>query len=80
MTGYKYIFKFLLSLALVCVFSIDAFSQQVAAATGGEAISADNFTSGAYTPLTGPVITELAPGQISLGSIAFLAPTGFEWK
>src|SRR5580765_3748036 len=37
-------------------------------ASGGTAISADIYT-GAYTPLTGPVIVETVVGDISVGTI-----------
>ncbi len=46
------------------------------AATGGSAISADT-TGGTYTALTGPVYTELAGGNVGLGTIILKAPSGF---
>jgi hypothetical protein len=48
----------------------------VTPATGGSAISADT-TGGAYTSLTGPVLSESAPGQIGTGTVVLNAPTGF---
>ncbi|MDZ7715672.1 MAG: invasin domain 3-containing protein [Balneolaceae bacterium] len=56
-----------------------AFAQQIDPATGGGSISADNFNSGTFTNLSGPVITETSAGQISLGFIEFTAPAGYEW-
>ena len=56
----------------------------VTAATGGSAISAD-FTGGAYTNLTGPVITETDGAGMSGGtggggnSIILTAPSGFQF-
>lgn len=55
------------------------YAQQIDKATGGGAISADNFNSGTYTSLSGPVITESSAGQISEGFIDFKAPNGYEW-
>jgi hypothetical protein len=45
-------------------------------ATGGEAISADT-TGGTFTALTGPVYTEVASGDVGLGTIVLKAPPGF---
>jgi hypothetical protein len=45
-------------------------------ATGGGAIPADT-AGGAYTSLTGPVITETAVGDISTGTIVLNSPAGF---
>jgi hypothetical protein len=47
------------------------------AATGGSAISADT-TGGAYTPLTGPTLTEDAAGDWS-SALDITAPNGFEF-
>ncbi|MFN1836118.1 invasin domain 3-containing protein [Balneola sp. MJW-20] len=57
--------------------SLDA--QTVTPASGGTGISADNFATGTWTTLNGPIITETAPGQIQAGQIRLEAPTGFEW-
>ncbi len=48
----------------------------VTPATGGSAISADT-TGGAYTTLTGPIITEGATADIGTGTIILNAPPGF---
>lgn len=48
----------------------------VTLATGGSAISADT-TGGAYTSLTGPVISEGAVGDVNVGTIILNVPTGF---
>lgn len=66
-------------LAVLLLHTHPAHAQQIGKATGGGAISADTYTSGAYTSLTGPVITETSAGQISTGYIDFIAPDGFEW-
>ena len=48
----------------------------VTPASFGEAISADT-TGGAFTDLTGPVLTENAPGLIGTGTVVLNAPAGF---
>jgi len=54
--------------------------RSLTAATGGEAISADDFISGSYTTLTGPRVQESFAGEFSNGgTFIFNAPTGFEW-
>jgi hypothetical protein len=50
----------------------------ITSASGGTAISADTYT-GAYTPLTGPVIVETIVGDISVGTIVLTAPAGFQF-
>jgi hypothetical protein len=50
----------------------------ITAASGGTSISADTYT-GAYTPLTGPVIVETIVGDISVGAIVLTAPAGFQF-
>src|SRR5436190_2077639 len=50
----------------------------ITAASGGTSISADTYT-GAYTPLTGPVIVETIVGDISVGTIVLTAPAGFQF-
>ena len=54
-------------------------AQTITSATGGSSISADNFTSGTWTSLTGPIIQETSPGQLSTGTLRLKAPTGFAW-
>ncbi|MBO6571489.1 MAG: T9SS type A sorting domain-containing protein [Balneola sp.] len=66
-------------LLLVIISPGTLVGQSITAATGGSGISADNV-GGAYTSLTGPVITEASAGQISLGFIDFTVPSGFEWN
>ena len=54
----------------------------VTAATGGGAISADTSqgaAGAAFTSLTGPVLTEAAGGDITLGTIVLNAPSGFRF-
>lgn len=46
-------------------------------ATGGGAISADNFGTGSWTTLTGPVYEEAASGDVGVGTIILNAPSGF---
>ncbi|MEX2117940.1 MAG: hypothetical protein WEB37_13750, partial [Bacteroidota bacterium] len=48
------------------------------AATGGEAISADNV-GGSYASLTGPIYEEGGSGNIQAGTITLNVPTGFEF-
>ena len=45
-------------------------------ASGGEAIPADTF-NGAYTTLTGPVISETVVADVGIGTIVLTAPAGF---
>jgi len=54
----------------------------VTAATGGTAISADNYGTGTYTTLTGPTISEGANREISAGNktIILNAPTDFNFN
>ena len=56
--------------------SITVVTPLYTAATGGEAISADT-TGGTFTTLTGPVYTEVASGNVGLGTIILKAPPGF---
>ncbi|MEX0609182.1 MAG: invasin domain 3-containing protein [Balneolaceae bacterium] len=60
-------------------FSGNIQAQTVTPATGGTGISADNFATGTWTTLTGPVITETSPGQLQPGDIRFRTPSGFIW-
>lgn len=50
----------------------------VSPATGGTAIPASS-AGGAWTTLTGPVITENSTGDIGVGNIRLLAPAGFQF-
>lgn len=71
-----------ISFTLLCLLSVandNSWAQSVTPATGGTGISADNFASGTWTTLTGPVIEETAPGQLQTGNIRFQAPSGFVW-
>ncbi|MEW6302152.1 MAG: Ig-like domain-containing protein [Verrucomicrobiota bacterium] len=49
------------------------------AATGGGAISADNFGSGTFVTLTGPIYEEGVSGDVGSGTIILTAPAGFEF-
>ncbi len=54
--------------------------REITAATGGEAISADD-ANGSFTSLTGPVIQEGFSGElVSPGTIIFNAPAGYKWN
>lgn len=66
-------------LCLLFVANDNSWAQSVTPATGGTGISADNFATGTWTTLTGPVIEETAPGQLQSGNIRFQAPSGFVW-
>jgi len=69
-----------LALLLVCTIGVlAANAQTVTPATGGATISADNFASGTSTLLTGPTLSETAPGQLTPGIIRLRAPNGFKW-
>jgi hypothetical protein len=81
---YRYCIKKLFAL-FVCfgiflMLAAMGYAQQIDQATGGGVISADNFASGAYTSLSGPVITETNVGQLIEGNtIRFTAPAGYQW-
>ena len=49
------------------------------AATGGGAISVDNFGTGAWVTLTGPIYNEGISGDVSSGTLVLKAPAGFEF-
>lgn len=54
--------------------------RKITPATGGSAISADDANT-SYTSLTGPIIQEGIPGELTgSGTIILKAPTGFEWN
>jgi hypothetical protein len=57
--------------------AITVGSAQFTPATGGEAISADDATTGTFTSLTGPTYTENASGNVGTGTITLKVPTGF---
>lgn len=46
-------------------------------ASGGGAITADDASTGALTTLSGPAFSEMAGGEISVGSIVLATPEGF---
>ncbi|MTI87915.1 MAG: hypothetical protein FH748_08105 [Balneolaceae bacterium] len=54
-------------------------AQTVTPASGGTNISADDYATGTWTTITGPTITETAPGQLSPGDIRLQIPSGFEF-
>jgi hypothetical protein len=56
-----------------------ALSANVTLASGGSAVSADNFGTGSWTTLTGPVYSEGASGNVQNGTIILNAPSGFEF-
>lgn len=59
-------------------------SANVTPATGGVNISMDKTSatggSGTWTSLTGPVVTEKADADISVGTVTLRAPNGFEFR
>lgn len=58
----------------------DSAIRKITAATGGEAISADDANT-TFTSLTGPIIQEGFAGElVSGGTIILTAPTGYEWN
>ncbi len=73
---------FYISSAVIFLFGVlqvNAIAQTVTPASGGTGISADNFATGTWTTLSGPVIQETAPGQLQTGNIRFQVPSGFVW-
>ncbi|HEX6982821.1 MAG TPA: hypothetical protein VF181_08665, partial [Balneolaceae bacterium] len=67
-----------LAMALLFVHA-PLLAQSITPATGGGNISADAFATGTFFPLTGPVIQETAPGQLTSGEIRLVVPSGFKW-
>ena len=75
-----------LGLATALVAGLFPMAAPVAAASttgvsGGSSISADTAATGgtgAWTTLTGPVITESGAGQVGAGTIVLTLPSGFE--
>lgn len=54
--------------------------RKITSATGGESISADNANS-TFTALTGPVIQEGFPGELTNpGTIVLTTPSGYRWN
>lgn len=54
--------------------------RKITPAAGGEAISADDANT-SYTSLTGPIIQEGFPGELTAsGTIVLKAPTGYAWN
>lgn len=73
-------------IALSCFLTLIVFlaphsgiAQTVTPASGGTNISADDYATGTWTTITGPTITETAPGQLSPGDIRLQIPSGFEF-
>ncbi len=66
----------LLLIALLCTVG-SLHAQTITPATGASAVSADNFGTGTWTTLTGPVYAEAANGNAGVGTIILNAPTGF---
>jgi hypothetical protein len=62
--------------SLISVASVSA-AATVTPATGGTGISADNAGTAVWTTLTGPVVTESAPGDFGTGTVILTLPTGF---
>tara|TARA_R110000868_G_scaffold304437_11_gene565161 strand:- start:3608 stop:8617 length:5010 start_codon:yes stop_codon:yes gene_type:complete len=73
------ILPLLFVLILFLIYTNSAFAQTITKATGGGAISADNF-GGTWSTLTGPTIQETSPGQLSSGTFRLQAPSGFIWN
>ncbi len=69
----------LLIAGLLPVSVVLAAAPTVTSATGGTAISADTFGTGAYTTLTGPQIVVATAADLTTGTITLTAPAGFEF-
>ncbi len=67
-------------LVISAAFQTISVAQSVTAATGGTGLNADFANPITYTTLTGPLITESAAGQISLGTIVLNAPSGWQFN
>jgi len=76
----KTVFVFGALLLVLTSASVAHAAATVTSATGGSSISADTCNSTPWTSLTGPVIVEAAPGDITTGTIVLTAPTGFEFN
>ncbi len=71
----------IMALFLILVMASPAFAAAtVTPASGGGAISADDFGTGTYTDLGAIVIAEGAIGDIGVGTIILDVPTGFEFR
>ncbi|MHB1050004.1 MAG: beta strand repeat-containing protein [Bacteroidota bacterium] len=57
--------------------SITVAAVVITAATGGNAISADDFGTGSWTSLTGPAYDEATNGDVGTGTFIINAPSGF---
>jgi hypothetical protein len=71
------------ALAALCTYvNVSAYGSptKLSAATGGGAISADNYGSGAWLTLTGPGLGENKAGRIGTGTIVLTVPRGFEFN
>jgi hypothetical protein len=70
--------------ALLPANALAVVSPFVTPATGGSTISADTAVAspgtGAYSALTGPVVTEIVAGDLAAGTIVLDAPSGFEFR
>ncbi len=60
-------------------FNLGVGSTGFTPATGGEAISVDDFATGHWTFLSGPTYYEGSSGIISAGTIVLIPPPGFEF-
>jgi len=58
--------------------TVTVFSE-LTPATGGGAISADNFGTGTYVTLTGPIYAEGVSGDVGAGTLILTAPAGFQF-
>ncbi len=68
-----------LSFSLVTAVPVRA-DVTVTPASGGGAISADDYGTATWTSLTGPVIAESAAAEIGTGTIIFTVPSGLEFN
>mgnify|MGYP001571542936 FL=1 len=64
-------------LAALLFLTVSLQAQTITPATGGTAISADNFGTGTWTNLTGPLYGEASSGNVQNGTIILDVPSGF---
>lgn len=66
--------------SLIPLAAASAADAVIGPATGGEAISSDQFGTSSWTTLTGPTFTEGAAGDLGSGTFTLNLPAGFKFN
>lgn len=77
--GHRFSVSAALALLLILASLLLSPREALAAATVTPATGGTNLTVGTFAPLSGPVVTEGATGDIGLGAITLQAPAGFQF-